>query len=198
MLQDEDNDDRRFAKQALAKIKSGVPKTSSSPTKKRPRREDRPMAAPPGSTEVFFSYAHEDEPLLGELNKHLGILKRLGVIRDWHDRKITAGSEWKGQIDGHLDSAGVILLLISADFIASDYCWDVELTRALERHDRGEARVIPVILRHVDGWQFAPFGKLQAVPTDGRPVSDWRNRDEAFANVAGHIRKAVERLPPPQ
>jgi TIR domain len=149
---------------------------------------------PTDPTEVFFSYAHEDEPLLGELRKHLGILKRLGVIHDWHDRKITAGTEWKGHIDHHLDTAGVILLLVSADFIVSDYCWDVELKRALERHDRGEARVIPVILRHVDNWYAAPFGKLQAVPTDGRPVTDWPNQDEAFADIAGHIRKAVDDL----
>ena len=172
MLQDEDNDDRRFAEQALGRIKSGAPKAASNPTKRRPRREARPMAAspaPPGTTEVFFSYAHEDEPLLGELLKHLGILKRLGVIRDWHDRKITAGTEWKGQIDQHLDSAGVILLLVSADFIASDYCWDVEMKRAMERHDEGEARVIPVILRPVDGWQPPRSGSSRpSRPTGGR------------------------------
>jgi hypothetical protein len=150
--------------------------------------------APAGTTEVFFSYAHEDEPLLGELRKHLGILKRLGVIRDWHDRRITAGTEWKGQIDHHLDTAGVILLLVSPDFVASDYCWDVELKRALERHDRREARVIPVILRPVDNWHAAPFGRLQAVPTDGRPVTEWGNQDAAFADVARHIRTAVEDL----
>src|SRR5262245_8761563 len=139
--------------------------------------------APAGTTEVFFSYAHEDEPLLGELLKHLGILKRLGVIRDWHDRRITAGTEWKGQIDRHLESAGVVLLLVSPDFVASDYCWDIELKRALERHDEGTARVIPVLLRPVDNWRAAPFGKLQAAPTDGRPVTDWTNRDQAFAEV---------------
>ena len=149
---------------------------------------------PTGSIELFYSYAHEDESLLGELRKHLGILKRQGVIRDWHDRKITAGAEWKGQIDHHLTTAAVILLLVSADFIASDYCYDIEMTRALERHDKGEARVIPVILRHVDNWHAAPFGKLQVVPTDGRPVTDWPNRDEAFADVARQIRRAVEEL----
>lgn len=148
----------------------------------------------PGSTEVFFSYAHEDEPLLDELLKHLGILKRLEVIRGWHDRKITAGTEWKGQIDEHLDAAGVILLLVSPDFIDSDYCWDIELTRALERHAQGKARVIPVILRPVDNWQAAPFAKLGAAPTDGWPVTSWPNRDEAFADVARHIRGAVEEL----
>jgi hypothetical protein len=94
-----------------------------------------------------------------------------GVIHDWHDRKITAGSEWKGQIDQHLNTAGVILLLVSADFVNSDYCYDIEMKRALERHDKGEARVIPVILRPVGSWQDALFGKLQALPKDGKPVT---------------------------
>src|SRR5690349_17931113 len=107
--------------------------------------------------EVFYSYAHEDELLREKLDKHLSILKRTGVIAGWHDRNITAGREWAGEISAHLGSAGVILLLVSADFLASDYCYDVELTRALERHEAGEARVIPVILRSVD-WRGAPFG----------------------------------------
>ena len=156
----------------------------------------------PASIEVFYSYAHEDEALIKELRKHLSILKRQGVIREWYDREITAGTEWKGQIDQHLNSAGVILLLISADFLASDYCYDVEMKRALERHDQGEARVIPVILRPVD-WQGAPFGKLQSLPTDGKPVTSWTNRDEAFTDVARGIRNAIGQLgahqtePPP-
>ena len=148
----------------------------------------------PASIEVFYSYAHEDEELVKELRKHLSILKRQGVIRDWYDREITAGTEWKGQIDQHLNSAGVILLLISADFLASDYCYDVEMRRALERHDQGEARVIPVLLRKVDGWQLAPFGKIQSLPTDGKPVTSWKICDEAFADVAGGIRNAIGQL----
>src|SRR5438128_1377433 len=97
--------------------------------------------------EVFFSYSHKDEELRDEMANHLSILKRQGVITDWHDRRITAGDEWAGQIDEHLNSAHLILLLISADFIASDYCYDLELTRAMERHEAREACVIPVILR---------------------------------------------------
>ena len=127
--------------------------------------------APTEPIEVFFSYSHKDERYREELIKALGILKRQGVVREWHDRMIAAGTEWKGQIDDHLNTAGVILLLISADFVASDYCYDVEMARALERHDKGEARVIPVILRPVDAWHEAPFGKLQALPRDGSP---WR------------------------
>jgi len=149
---------------------------------------------PPASIEVFYSYAHEDEGLVKELRKHLSILKRQSVIREWYDREITAGTDWKGQLDQHLNSSGVILLLVSADFLASDYCYDVEMTRALERHDQGEARVIPVLLRMVDGWQLAPFGKLQSLPTDGKPVTSWNDRDEAFADVARGIRRAVSEL----
>lgn len=146
------------------------------------------------SIEVFFSYSHKDEDLRDELAKQLSILKRQGMITTWHDREISAGTEWAGAIDAHMNSAQVILLLISADFLASDYCWDIEVKRAIERHEEGEARVIPVILRPVDYWQEAPFGKLQAFPTNGKPVTTWANRDEAFANVAQAIRKAVQEL----
>ncbi len=145
--------------------------------------------------EVFLSYSHKDEPLLNELEKHLGILKRQNVIAVWHDRKIGAGKEWKGEIDTHLNTAHLILLLVSADFIASDYCYDLEVKRAMERHKVGEARVIPIILRAVD-WKEAPFGKLQALPTDGQPVTSCKNHDEAFRNILRGIRNVIEELIP--
>lgn len=150
--------------------------------------------APPSKpVELFYSYSHKDETLRDELETHLALLKRQGVICGWHNRRITAGTEWAHQIDEHLNSARVILLLISADFLASDYCYDVEMKRALERHEAGEARVIPVILRPVD-WRGDPFGKLQALPKDAKPVISWADRDEAFTDVARGIRKAVEEL----
>jgi formylglycine-generating enzyme required for sulfatase activity len=142
---------------------------------------------------IFFSYAHEDEQLRDELSKHLRILERQGVISTWHDRKITAGSEWKGEIDTHLESAQTILLLISADFLASDYCYDVEMTRALERHKNNEAVVIPVILRPVS-WSDAPFAKLQALPKDAKAVTEWPNQDAAFRNITEGIRDAIRML----
>jgi hypothetical protein len=148
---------------------------------------------PAKAVEVFYSYSHKDEELRDDLEKHLSILKRQGVITGWHDRRIGAGREWEGEIDRHLNTAGVILLLISADFLASDYSYDVELKRAMERHETGEARVIPVILRAVD-WKGAPFGVLQALPKDGEPVTSWPNRDEAFADVGRGVRLAVEGL----
>lgn len=147
----------------------------------------------PEPVALFYSYSHVDEGLRSELEKHLSILRRQGVIADWHDRKIIAGTEWAGQIDNYLKSAGIILLLISTDFLASEYCYDIELKCALERHNRGEARVIPVILRPAE-WTGAEFGKLQALPKDARPVVRWENQDEAFADIAKGIRAAVDDL----
>lgn len=141
--------------------------------------------------EVFFSYAHEDETLRDELAKQLKLLERQRMISAWHDRQIVAGSEWGNDIDSHLDSAQIILLLVSPDFLASDYCWDIEVKRAMERHEAGEACVIPIILRPVDYWQEASFGKLQALPTNAKPVTLWENRDEAFRVVAQGIRGAI-------
>jgi len=145
--------------------------------------------------EVFFSYSHKDEDLRNELETHLSILKRQDLISTWHDRKIGAGEEWRGLIDENLNSAQIILLLISADFLASDYCYDIELDRALERHESGEARVIPVILRPVD-WKGAPFGELQALPANAEPVTSrkWSSKDEAFTDITRGIRRAIEKM----
>lgn len=145
---------------------------------------------PKRKIEVFFSYSRRDEELRNELAKHITILKRQGLIKDWYDRKISAGTEWRGQIDDHLNAASLILLLISADFLASNYCYDVEMNRAMERHGASEARVIPMILCACI-WEDSPFGKLQALPKDGRPVTSWANRDEAFYDVAKGIEATV-------
>ncbi len=144
---------------------------------------------------VFFSYSHEDEPLRNDLAKHLTLLKRQGVISAWHDRMITAGDEWKGEIDKNLEKAQVILLFVSASFIASDYCFDIETKRAVERHDLGDARVIPVLIRPCD-WKSALFARLTALPTNWKAVTSWPNQDEAWTDVALGIRRAVEAMTP--
>jgi pimeloyl-ACP methyl ester carboxylesterase len=147
------------------------------------------------SIEIFFSYSHKDEDLRDELDAHLSVLRRNGVIAGWHDRRISAGSEWKDRIDEHLESAGVILLLVSSDFLASDYCYDLEMRRAMERHTEGMARVIPIILRNCD-WSGAPFGKLQALPKNARPVKSWDDQDEAFTDIVTGIRRAIAEIVP--
>ena len=140
---------------------------------------------------IFYSYAHEDEILRNELEKHLSLLKRQGRVDGWYDRNISAGTEWMQEINTHLNTASIILLLISPDYISSDYCFSFEMTRALERHNAKEAHVIPIILRPVD-WQSAPFGILQALPPEGRPITSWVNHDEAFFQVTIGIRKAIQ------
>lgn len=147
----------------------------------------------PESVELFISYTHKDEIFRDELAKHLSALRYQKVIADWHDRKIIAGQDWSHEISANLEAAAVVLLLVSPDFLASGYCWDVELKRAIEKHDRGEAIVIPVFIRPVD-FEGAPFARLQGLPKDAKPISTWPNHDEAWVDVVRGIRKAVERL----
>lgn len=144
---------------------------------------------------VFFSYSHADEALRDQLQKHLASLQRQGLIETWHDRRIAAGDHIDHSIMRELERADVVLLLVSPDFLASDYCNDIEVRRALERHHAGEARAIPVILRHCD-WHGAPFGKLNATPKDGRPVRAFADIDEGFLQVVQAIKAALPRKPP--
>jgi len=144
---------------------------------------------------VFFSYAHEDEPLLNKLKSHLQPLRRQGLIDVWHDRDIHAGTEWEQEINEHLNDAEIILLLISPDFMNSEYCYSKEMQRALERHKQGKTKVIPINLRPVD-WHGAPFNNIQSLPRNGKAVtsSRWNSADEAFFDVAKGIREVVEDL----
>jgi hypothetical protein len=145
------------------------------------------------AVKLFFSYSHKDESLRDTLATHLSNLEWQGVISSWHDRKIVAGTEWNNEIKTSLDAADIILLLISPDFIASKYCRDIEIPQALQRHEVGEAYVIPVILRPFD-WSDAPFARLQAYPKDAKAVTLWANQDEAFVSVTQGIRTVAKLL----
>jgi hypothetical protein len=147
----------------------------------------------PKTARIFVSYSHRDRSFVDELQSHLSLLQRQGLIDVWHDSEITAGAEWSQVIDQQLESADIILLLVSASFLASDFCWSVELKRAMERHEANEALVIPVILRPCL-WTEAPFAKFQSVPRNGKPISQFHNTDEAWVDVAAGIRKAVQKL----
>src|SRR5437588_6823765 len=139
--------------------------------------------------EIFYFYAHEDETLLKDLRNHLGSLRLEGLITEWYDHDISPGMESASETRVHLNSAHIILVLVSADFIAS-YNSD-EMKLALERHHAGEAYVVPIILRPVE-WQGTPFGKLMALPEDGNPITHWSDKDEALKHIALEIRKIVE------
>ena len=142
--------------------------------------------------EVFYSYSHKDEKLREQLGTHLASLQREGLIRSWSDHCIRAGGEWRGEIDEHVRSAGLILLLISPDFMASDYCFDIEMKTAMERHEKNEAIVVPILIKSCD-WKGAPFSKLQALPRDGKAVDLWPVRNQAFMAMAKELRERVTR-----
>lgn len=148
------------------------------------------MASP---IEIFFSYAHEDEKLIDDVRRQLILFERQGLIQKWHYRQIPPGTEWKGQIDARLMAAQIILLFVSPHFFESDYCYDEEMTEALRRHEAGEARVIPIILRPCI-WETSPFSHLQALPKDGKPITTWQNEEEAYLNVARGIMRVVLEL----
>ncbi len=142
---------------------------------------------------VFCCYARKDQEFLQDLKTQLKSLEREGLITVKADIDISPGAEWETNIIHHLEVADIILLLISPDFIASDYCFNEEMRRALIRHEQGTARVIPVIVRPAS-WLKMPFGKLQALPKDAAPISTWQDRDTAFLNVAKGIRTVVQKL----
>jgi len=142
---------------------------------------------------IFCSYSHKDEEHLNELRTWLRGLEQQELIEWWHDREIVPSWEWEEAIDKNLRSAEIIILLVTPDFMGSDYVYEKEIRRAVERHDSGEARLIPVIVRPAD-WEWARFGKVQVLPKDARPITTWDNRDEGWLDVVRGIRRAVEDL----
>lgn len=142
------------------------------------------------AVKIFFCYAREDEFLLNKLKTHLKPLQRQGLIDVWHDRDISAGTEWEPEITKHLNEAEIILLLVSPDFMNSDYCYGIEMKRALEKYEAGEAHVLPIILRPTL-WKLTPFAGLTALPLDGKPVTSWLDMDEAWLNVTQGIYEAI-------
>ena len=145
----------------------------------------------PQKLNIFLSYAHEDEAMKTQLDKNLIMLKKSDKVNIWQDRQIMAGSEWDEAIAKELAAADIILLLISVDFNNSQYIWDKELKVALERHEKKEARVIPVILRTCE-WSEMPYARLQALPTGARPITSFADADVAYTDVAKGIRMVVD------
>jgi tetratricopeptide (TPR) repeat protein len=142
---------------------------------------------------LFYCYAREDKTLRDDLDIHLRSLKRQNVVTSWYDGEITPGSEWEKEIDTQLRAAHLILLLVTPHFMASDYCYGIEMEKALQRHRDGTARIIPIILRRTN-WEDAPFSTLQVLPPDAKPVIQWPDRDEAFWNITVGIKKAITEL----
>lgn len=155
------------------------------------QKEDESSRTP---VDIFVCYAQKDEEYRQRLEKHLSLFQREGLIQIWHNGNIRAGEEWEQIIHMRLDTARIVLLLVSSDFLASDYYSSAEMQKALERHARRETHVIPILVRPVR-WQEGPLGKLQALPTKNAkpvPIALWKNRDEAFLHVAEGIRQVLQ------
>ena len=142
---------------------------------------------------LYVSYAPADAALQTQLSNHLTLLERQGVITSWSSHQIFPGSDRTQTIHQQLNTADIILLLISPDAIADDTCYHLEVQRAMERHQSGQARVIPILLRPVD-WQGAPFGQLDVLPKNHQPVTTWPNQDQAFQEIAEGIRTVAMEL----
>jgi internalin A len=159
----------------------------------RSQRRAPGQALAESALKVFYSYSHKDEQLKNEMEAHLKILERMGLISPWHDRLIRPGDDWAGEIDVNLDIADIILLLVSADFINSEYCYSKEMKVALEREKAGKGRVVPVILRDCN-WKHAPFGDLQGLPKDVKAVTLWPDRDSAWRDVSEGIERVINSI----
>ncbi len=146
-------------------------------------------STPPGPKKIFFSYSKFDRDYLEQLLRHLSVLRRKGKIAAWDDHQILPGEEWDDAIRNQLTHADIILMLVSSDFLATDYIWDVEIKTAMDRHDQKTAQVIPIVLRPCS-WEDTPFGKLNGLPSKAKPVSSYADRDQAWLEVV----KGIERL----
>jgi hypothetical protein len=157
--------------------------------------QDNKLAAAGQSPPVrlFISYSHVDEAYRESLCKSLSLLRRQGIIEDWHDRRIEPGADWSQEISSALANSRIVILLISMDFINSDYCFGNEMTEALKMHEQNRAKVIPILVRRCD-WETAPFGKFQALPSGARPVKSWPDQDEAWTDVVNGLRRVIGRL----
>lgn len=142
---------------------------------------------------ILLCYANQDERMANELKEHLSPLEHNGLLTLWDRGNINPGTEWQQEIDKHLDKAQVILLLITAKFLSSKYCYSIEMQQAIARHERKEARVIPIILRSVH-WKEPPIDKLQALPDRAKPITRWSNRDEGYTNVVDGIANVIRQM----
>lgn len=141
---------------------------------------------------AFISYSHRDTNALERLHVHLAALRREGRIEAWFDREILAGDVLDDEIERELEAADLFLLLVSPDFIASDYCVEREMQRAMERHDAKTARVVSIIVEPCDWASMQPLCRLKALPKDGNPISEWANANTAYLDVVQELRRIVD------
>jgi hypothetical protein len=185
--------------QFISKLPDNIPSISDGTEQGKKPVIETPSSSSGATSaiEIFYSYVDEDQGMAAQLQKHLILLQRQGLITDWSSAKLELGKDPSVETMRHLNSAKIILLLISSDYLFSDNQYTVEVKRAMQRSQAGEAIVIPVLLSPTDDLSSTPFGKLLAIPRNRKPISLWANKDEAFVNVAREIRAVVELLRKP-
>jgi hypothetical protein len=146
---------------------------------------------------AFISYSHRDEKSLDRLHTHLAMLRRDTLIAAWYDREILAGAEIDREVATNLAGSDLFLALLSPDFLASNYCYEKEMQVALQRHEEGSLRVIPIVLEPCD-WKSSPLAKLKALPKDGKPISIWTNENVAYLNVITELRRLLTETAKPR
>jgi internalin A len=148
---------------------------------------------------VFISYSkHDREEFLEPMITFLRPLVLGGWLETWNDHDITAGEEWDDAIRQQLATADIILLLVSAKSLNTDYIWNVEIKAAMERHEKGDSRVVPIILsqcdwkqEHRNGEHVFPLARLNALPAKGIPVNDYAKMEHAWQEVADGLKSII-------
>jgi hypothetical protein len=154
----------------------------------------QPVSSPMhAAVAAFCSYASKDDSFREALQIRMAMLERQGLVTMWHFRQLEPGVEWDAEIRKQLAASQLILLLVSPDFLSSRYSWDEEVRVALKRHAEGSARVVPIILRPCD-WMHEPLQRLQALPRDGKPITQWPDPDEAWQDVIDGLRRVIASL----
>lgn len=148
------------------------------------------------SASIFISYSHADERVLERLHKHMAMLQREGLVSTWYDRQIVPGSHVDQAITTQIDGADIFVAIVSPDYLASNYCYDREFARALERSERGELRIVSIIAEPCD-WLSSPLQRFLALPKDGKPISEWTNANTAFLDIVNGLRRVVEEIARP-
>ena len=169
-----------------------LPELEDDDTHNTQRLEDTHSADKP--INIFISYSKEDESYLKPLKTRLDNIKRSFSLNYWSDHHLQAGGKVHQDILRALETADIVLLIVSPDFIATDYCFDIEVQKALQLYEQGKNTVIPIIIRETLDWVNYNIGQLTALPTKGKPLEDWQSADKFWTNVQQGIRERVAEL----
>jgi internalin A len=145
------------------------------------------------SLSLFISYSHKDNRFRDQLRGALTAYERKGEINSWDDTEIVPGQKWEPEILGKLERADIVVLLLSNDFIKSNYCYQVEMDRARERDATGECAIVPIVVRACR-YDKLELGKIQAIIPEAKPIEEHKHRDAAWLEVTKQLDRVIANL----